>query len=393
MFHFDGIRRAEELDVAQRKVLVRADLDVPCDVEGCPLDDEKLVASVPTLKLLLEAEAQVVVAGHLSGPAGERPPSLEHCGARLASLLGVEVYLPDRNYGLLTRKLMSELRPDRIVLLENLARDPGELENDESFARRLAAPFDAYVGDCLAGPHHFASICSVPKLCADRAMGMRAESELVALNRVLRLHGERIVLVIGGEFSQRQALLHQVLRPNLTVCAGGGLANLLSAASGVDIKNTPYDSRAFAQVRTWLDKARDAGVQVLLPFDANCQNPNGETRQALVEEMEPGEGIVDVGLETVQSYAEVIQRSSCAVMLGGFGRDGRFSRGTRAMLEEVSRSTAFSVVLNDVDLPVAKLVDGDHRARFGFISTAGQAFVSVLCGQRLAGVESLRIPD
>jgi phosphoglycerate kinase len=397
MFHFDGFSRLEELDVEKQRVFVRADLDCPSNAAGDILDDSKIQAAATTLKYLLAKGAQVVVGAHRGPLSGQADPkwSLEPCGAKLADLLKAEVFLPEKHSAQLTRKLISELRPGGLVLLENLAFEAGEVNGDEAFARTLAEGIDLYVADALECPPQLASIALTPRISRDRTLGLRAESELVAANRLLRAAPAERVLVVGGEFGEHTDLLNWALRPSQTVIVGGNLANTLLAAQGANLQRTEVDARLLPEARAWLTRARNANVRVILPRDVRVV---GKTVSDVVtfrnvSSLQADDRIVDVGPDTLSEAAAAIGQARALLVVGAISTDGAFTDASRSLLDHVARASAFSVICNTAvnsSTPSSRLLSAPLAERMGFVSTAGSAFISIICGKQHAGLELLR---
>lgn len=362
----DGFTRLGEIDVERRAVFVRADLDAPVADGGALLDDAKLIAAVPTLRHLLEREARVIVGAHrtrspaVSPAAGdaasEEVDTLEPSAARLAELLETEVYLPDRSTGLLARKLKNELRPGRLLVLENLLRDPREQAGDLALARDLAEGIEVYVGDCLAGPHASVSIAHLPRLVHERAIGLRFEEELVAANRLRHAWGRGMVLLLGGRFLERRALLDHVLQqPGTELVAMGDLAETLGRArTGSDPNDR--DASELAQARSWLQKASSRGFTLELGRDEASR----------------------------QRAIDALTRARSTLVLG------RAASGSTdgGLLAAALRGTGFLLAGHTPEF--RELLAQPGRSRSVFVSTAPEAMEALLCEQKLAGVEALR---
>ncbi len=391
MFHFDGIRTLQELEISRQRVFVRADLDCPIGAPDAALEYNKITALAPTVSYLLEREARIVIGAHRGAPDDDQ--SLEPCAAQLAGLLGVEVYMPDDINGPMSKKLLTELRAGQVVVYENLNHQPGERKADEAFARRMAEGVEIYVGDCLTTADSQASLKKLPRLCPERAMGLNLERELVASNRLSRQHEETTVIYLGGSFAHHADLLRSVLRPGLTVCAGGQLAATLLKAQNRDIGSSSFESELLGEARTWLEKADREDTRVLLPVDARTAGDDPGTKLDRLGNSR----LLDIGPETEKLYAEALSGAQSAVILQSFCRSEHFERdqgllaGTRAVVQALVRSPIYSVVCSSRELPISSLLDSEELGRIGFVSTAGQGFEDALCGRFLGAVEALRI--
>lgn len=362
----DGFTRLLEVEVERRPVFVRADLDAPVAPDGTLLDDSKIVEAVPTLRWLLDREAQVVVGAHRqrrdaaaggAPPESAEPESLEPCAARLAELLDTEVYLPDQSTGLLAKKLRTELRPGRLLVLENLLRDPREATGDPALGRALSEGIEVYVGDCLAGREELSSLVSLPRFVRERAIGLRLEQELVHANRLRHAWEQGLVLLLGGTFGERCALLdHALSHPRAVVVPMGELGSqLVRASAGAD----PLDSSELAEARSWLAKA-------------NARNLTLE---------------LGLGGQAVHRACERLGRARATLCLGA--RHAASDRDD-ALLASAVQGTGLLVVVHDLETPARALLDQPQRSRSVFVSTGGDALERLLCEQKLPGVEALR---
>jgi phosphoglycerate kinase len=355
------------------------------------LDDSKLLNSAPTLRWLLERGARVVVAGHLDLEARTKP-SIEACGLRLAELLEVEMVIPDENLGPITNKLLREQRSGQVILLENLALDAGEVDEDEDYARRLAEPFDIYVADALFAPLRFASLTLVPKFCEARVMGLRLQAELSQLHQVVGA-GATTTWVMDGSFSDLRATLERALDRKSQVLVGSRLGATLLAASGGRCRPCADDVKLLSRAKSWLADARSAGLPLVLPKDFVCE-AKSETLQRGLDDLRPDENIVDLGSRTLEHHRSALERASRVVMLDGVGLDAEHYTGTQQLLEAMRDRHAGNYVLLDatVSAALSKLDDDVGSARVGFVSSAREAVLAILHGQKLPALDALRIP-
>ncbi len=393
MFNFDGLSRLRELTPENQRVLVRADLDCPVSADGQITDLSKLTAACASLRYLLDNKARVVVAAHQSANNPEGVPvSLETCGTHLAEALKCEVLLPDEHDGPMARKLIAEQREGTIVLLENLARDPREAQGDEALSHALARGVDLYVGDCLDAPSSYASLSSLPRLCKDRTVGIASERELTAANQLNGTPAAELLVVLGGAFDGQASLRKWALRRGVTLAVVGPMAATLLTASGITLGRTAVDGARLAEARTWLELARREGAKVVLPKDFVVVGEH-VTDQVVVREpdgLTKLERVVDLGPESVIAIGELTRQAKSVLLVGEMGLGRRSVTATRDVLRLVAATGRFSVALHgklDTHLLEA---ESETSPQLSFVSTSAGALVDILCGRRIAAIETLR---
>jgi phosphoglycerate kinase len=388
MFQFDDIKRLSELDLAGKRVFVRADLDSPLTSSGELSDVLKVDAACKTLRQLIERGVAPVVGAHLGelSKGKRRRPSLEACALRLAEVLRTEIVLPEENTGPLAQKLITELKPGCVLLFENLARDVGEAEVSLEHGRELAKGFDVYVGDCLPGTLESTSLSVLPKLLSERAMGLQLETELVALRTVVDGPKGSSVWCIGGDFAQRQRVLSGILPFAPVILPGAALAQTLLAASGRTDIVAPSEQQYVPAARTWLEQARDHGARVLLPSDLLCGTASTPLPRR-VRELKADETLLDLGPETLAQYEAAFERAGYAVVLDELGAVTQHSTG-RILSAIVASGRPSYIALDAEQRARARGVDW---GAFGFVSTSKAGVLALLQRQRLPALDALRV--
>src|SRR5215470_17243381 len=284
-----AIRTIPELDISGRRVFIRVDFNVPLNGNGAVSDDTRIRESLPTIKYALEQGARVVLASHLGRPKGkpDKKYSLEPVGARLAELLGVEVALTDEPVGDGARKVVNDLRAGGVALLENLRFSPAEEANDEAFSRALASYADVYVNDAFGTAHRaHASTVGITRFVSAKGIGLLMEREVKFLGKLLGDVDRPFVAIIGGaKVSDKIAVLENLLGRVDQLLIGGAMANTFLKAKGGRLGRSLVEDDKLALARSFLKKAEEAGVDVLLPRDAvaaaGIQADSGRTVQAL----------------------------------------------------------------------------------------------------------------
>jgi phosphoglycerate kinase len=393
---FEDIRCIDEMRLLSQRLLVRIDLDGVVDDTGALRNEAQLVQVIPTLKYALEQEARVIVATHRGQPHGKRVPnlSLEAVGIVLADRLGCEVLLPDECAGDAARKVIGDLRPNQVCLLENLRFEPGEENDDEAFAHRLVRLCDAYVNDAfsLIRSKH-TSVHALPRLVQNRGMGFALRDELT-LVRSLREPERPLAAVIGGvKLGDVLELVDLLLPTAQALCFGGAVANTLLAATGHDLRASRIEEAELAHGRTLLEKARSRGVDILLPSDAVVSRRAGSEAGTVVDirAVPEGQMVLDIGPETVQRYAACLAGARTAVFWGPMGLYGNpaFAEGTRGIARALGRMPGVrTVALGAVAASAARAAGAG--AQYSVVSPSNDAVMATLLGKRLPALEVLR---
>jgi phosphoglycerate kinase len=399
MAMLDGIRSIDELELAGERVFIRVDFNVPFDKQsGAISDDERIRAALPTLRHTVEQGAKLIVASHLGRPKGKPSPelSLEAVGARLSELTGWEVHLPDDCVGDAAKKVVQDLRDGQIALLENLRFHAEEEANDEAFAKQLAALATVYVNDAFGAAHRaHASVEALPRLMETRAIGFLMRDEVTALSKILETPQKPFVAVLGGaKVADKIAVIEALLEKCSALCIGGAMANTLLAARGADMKASKLEQDWLARGRTLLEKARDRGVDVLLPVDlVVATSPDAKQGKTVeVGEVPADHMALDIGPETLIAFAKRVQQAKTIFWNGPMGlfENPAFAGGTTGMARALADAPGYSVVGGGDSAAALRQAGADLVQKIGFVSTGGGAALELLEGKKLPGVEALR---
>jgi len=394
----DGIRTIDDLRLDNQRVFIRVDFNVPLDQSGAVTNDERIVQSLPTIKKAIAEGARVILGSHLGRPEGKPSNtwSLEPAAARLSELLAQDVYLPDDCIGDAAKKLVSDLRPGQIVMLENLRFHPEEEGNDDAFVREIAAFCDVYVNDAFAAAHRaHASITGLPRVVREKAMGYLLRDEVTALARLVESPEKPFVAVLGGaRVSDKRKLIESLLKKCDAICVGGAMANTFLAAAGNNLQDTRLESDQLPLARTLLEQARDRGVKFLLPTDVVVapDRDSSETDVVSVRSVPDRQQVLDIGPETVQLFAAQIARAKTVLWNGPLGlfENPAFAQGSIGVARALSTSAAFAVVCGDDSVAAVARAGADVAEKISFISTGGAASLQLIQGLKLPGLEALR---
>ena len=400
MSMLDGIKSVRDLDVAGRRVFVRVDFNVP--LEGKVVtDDTRVRAAIPTLKLLLEKGARVVIASHLGRPKGGPDPkfSMEPAAHKLAELMSIDVILTEDCIGDGPKKVVGDLRDGQIACLENLRFHPEEEKNDEAFARELAKLSDAYVNDAFGAAHRaHASVAALPRLHRERAAGLLLEAELLALGRVRGEPTRPFVAVLGGaKVSDKIAVLEALLTKVDVLVIGGAMANTFLAAKGLAMGKSLVEDDKLALARTIIARAEEKKITLVLPEDVVVAEGLDATSGRVVDvsAVGPNDMALDIGPRTVATATKAFQGAKTVFWNGPMGlfENAPFASGTNGVAKALAElrtldSDAFTIVGGGDS--VAAVEDAGLSSRFSHVSTGGGASLELIEGRKLPGVEALR---
>jgi phosphoglycerate kinase len=385
-----------ELDLNGRRVFIRVDFNVPLTSAGAVSDDTRIRESLPTIKLAIQKGARVVLASHLGRPKGkpDKKYSLEPVAARLAELLDADVTLTDEPVGDGARKVVNDLRAGAVALLENLRFSPAEEANDEAFSRALASYADVYVNDAFGTAHRaHASTAGITKFVADKGMGLLIEREVNFLGRLLGDVERPFVTIIGGaKVSDKIGVLENLLGRIDQLLVGGAMANTFLKAKGGKLGRSLVEDDKLALARSFLRKAEEANVDVLLPRDAvaaaGIQADSGRVVQAM--SVPDDLAALDVGPETARGFADAIARAKTIFWNGPMGvfESEPFARGTLAVAKAVAGVKDALSVVGGGD-SVAAVHKAGVADKITHISTGGGASLEFLEGKKLPGLAAL----
>lgn len=396
----------DELDVDNRRVLVRVDFNVPLRGHGDGRevsDDTRIRAALPTLRALLERDARLIVCSHLGRPKGKfvEDLSMGPVAGRLAELLGRPVRLPDEVVGDGVTKLVNDTRAGELVLLENLRFEPGEEANDLEFARALAKLCDAYVNDAFGASHRaHASVVGVPQLVRDHAPGLLMTAELGALGRLAEGIEHPFVAVVGGaKVSDKLGVLVALterLSAGDAIVIGGAMANTFLLARDRELGGSLVERDLISECKRVFDKAGARDVRVILPVDLRCGTglDSSDARIVPVADGVPqGSLALDIGPRSEASFAGVVATAKTVFWNGPMGvfENPAFAQGTLAMAQAVADCPGYTLVGGGDS--VAALNNSGRAGDIDHVSTGGGASLEFIEGRELPGVLALAAAD
>jgi phosphoglycerate kinase len=386
-------------DLKGKRVLLRSDLNVPLD--GTTItDDGRVRASVPTISLLREKGARVVVMAHLGRPDGTPNPkySLAPAAARLAELLGASVTLASDVVGESAQATVAALKDGEVAMLENVRFDPREAskvdEERQALAAELAQMGDAFVSDGFGVVHRKqASVYDLAQLLPCAA-GLLVEREVASLSKAIQDPERPYVVVLGGaKVSDKLGVIGNLITKADALLIGGGMGYTFLAANGYGVGDSLLEADQIDAVKGYITSAAEIGCEIVLPTDAVIADKfaaDAEHKVVAADAIPDGWRGLDIGPETSKAFANKILEAKTIVWNGPMGvfEFDAFAAGTRAVAQAMIDSAGFSVV-GGGDSAAAVRILGFDESKFGHISTGGGASLELLEGKVLPGLSVL----
>lgn len=380
-----------DLDVKDKKVLVRVDFNVPLS-EGAVGDDTRIQAALPTINYLLENGAAVILCSHLGRPKDAPDPafSLRPVAEYLATLVDAEVKFAEDCIGEAANKAADKLEPGQVLVLENTRFHAGEKKNDPEMAKQLASLADLYVNDAFGSAHRaHASTAGVADYLPSAA-GFLLEKEIKYLGNAIAEPERPFVAILGGaKVSDKIGVIENLLTKAEQILIGGGMANTFFKAQGYEMGNSLVEEDVLDTARALLDTA--AG-KLILPVDmviADAFEADADAQVLPVGDVPAGWRVLDIGPRSVEIFGEVIQQAKTIVWNGPMGvfEFEKFARGTFEVARLVAESGATSMVGGGDSVSAIK--KSGLEDRITHISTGGGASLEMLEGRILPGLAVL----
>ncbi len=379
-----------DVDLANKKVLIREDFNVPM-ANGKITSDARLLAAIPTIELALKKNAKVILISHLGRPEEgqfDSSLSLEIVAKRLSELLKHPVRFEKHWLEGVT------LKSGEIILCENVRFNKGEKKNDEALAKKMAALCDVFVMDAFATAHRAeASTHGVAKFAPIACAGPLLNKELEALSSALENPKRPLIAIIGGsKVSTKLLVLKELVNKVDQLIVGGGIANTFLAASGFTVGQSLYEKELLDEARSLIALAKARDVMLYLPLDVIVAKEFSKDAKAEIKKLTDiasDDRILDVGPKTSELYADVLMKAGTILWNGPVGvfEFPAFAQGTEKLAHAIAQSPAFSLAGGGDTL--AAIDQFGVADKISYISTGGGAFLEFVEGKQLPAVEVL----
>lgn len=396
------IKSIQNASVSGQRVFVRCDFNVPLKA-GAISDDSRIVAAVPTIKLLIQQGAKVILASHLGRPKGKKDLAftLAPVANALSDMLGQSVQFVEDCVGPVAQNAVNALENGQVLLLENVRFYQGETDNDPAFARQLADLADVFVNDAFGTAHRaHASTAGVAAYCEQNLCGLLIEKELAYLGDQTRQPQRPFVVILGGaKVSDKIQVIDALLEKADTIIIGGAMAYTFALAQGRTVGDSLSEHEQIDTARAALKKAADKGVEFLLPVDnlavSELDFSAGTVGDQRIFEgnIEPGWEGVDIGPKSIALFQEAIGQAQTILWNGPMGifEIEACNQGTFAIAKTIAESSACSIIGGGDSVKAIK--SSGYSEAVTFMSTGGGASLEFLEGKELPGVSVLDTVD
>lgn len=385
-----------DIEVNNKRVLVRVDFNVPLDEEtGVITDDSRIRAVLPTIKYLIDHRAKVILCSHLGRPKGKVVDKLRLAvvAQRLSQILGQQVGSTEDCIGSEVETAVEKLKNGDVLLLENVRFHPEEERNDASFAQALACLADIYVNDAFGTAHRsHASTVGVTKYLLSVA-GLLLEKEVNALGSILDHPVHPFAALLGGaKVSDKVGMIENIMTKVDYILIGGGMAATFLKAKSYEVGLSLVEEEMLDLAANLMKDATKRGVRLLLPIDvvvADGLSSEAKVNTVAIDNISPSLRIVDVGPRTIKNFSEELQRCQTVFWNGPMGiyEIPQFANGTQAMAKLLASLDATTVIGGGSTAEV--VTKSGLASKMTFVSTGGGASLEFLAGQTLPGVEAL----
>jgi phosphoglycerate kinase len=388
-------KTVKDIDVNDKRVLVRVDFNVPQDEAGHITDDTRIKAALPTIQYLIDHGAKVILVSHLGRPKGGPTDKfrMNPVAVRLSELLGKPVTKVDDSVGPEVEAAAKSLAPGDVLLLENVRFYKEEEANDQEFAKKLAALADIYVNDAFGTAHRAHASTEGVARYLPAVAGFLMQKEIDYLGQAVSDPKKPFISILGGaKVADKIPVIENLIEKVDSLLIGGGMAYTFLKAKGFEIGKSLLDAKSLDLCNELIKKAADKGVDLVLPVDAlvaDSLSADAATQMVSVEAIPADMMGVDIGPKTIEKFRSLILGAGTVVWNGPMGvfEIEPFSAGTRAVAEAMAESNAITIVGGgDSAAAVEQMGFADKMSH---VSTGGGASLEFLEGKMLPGVAAL----
>ena len=386
----------QNLKLKGKKVLLRVDLNVPMK-SGTITETSRIEKILPTIKLLIEKEAKIIILSHIGRPKGKivEGMSLEPISKKISEFLNKEVLFDKNQINENTISKINKISNGSIMVLENIRFNEGEEINDKVFSKKIASLGDIYINDAFSCSHRaHASIEGITKHISSY-FGLQITEEINALKRITSEVKKPVTLIIGGsKISTKIKIIKNLIKKFDDIIIVGGMANTMLKYTGSKIGKSIYEHDCENLIKEILEKSKAYNCQINCPIDVIVsKNLHGTGKNKEIREIENDEMILDIGPKTILSIKKIIDSSNTVLWNGpaGYFENSNFANGTKEIIKIITEKTLkdkiFSVAGGGET--VAAINKFNKFDSFTFVSTAGGAFLEFLEGKKLPGISAI----
>jgi phosphoglycerate kinase len=397
---FDFMTTVNQLDLKNKKAIIRVDFNVPLNDAHQVTDNTRIVAAKPTIDAVLSAGGSCILMSHLGRPKGVTPElSLQHIISAVEEVLEHKVIFAQDSIGEDAQSKAAALKPGEILLLDNLRFHAEETAGDEGFAKALASLADVYINDAFGTAHraHASTTIIAQYFDQNKAVGNLLEQEIIAIDKVLKTGEKPVLAILGGsKVSSKITIIENILDKVDHLIIGGGMAYTFVKAKGGKVGNSICEDDYLEYTLELLEKAKAKNVQIHLPVDviATTDFSNDTERKTMnINEIEDGWEGLDAGPISLQNFEKVVLESKTILWNGPLGvfEFSNFANGTIKLGTFIAQSTtagAFSLVGGGDS--VAAVKQFGFADKVSYVSTGGGAMLESLEGKILPGIAALK---
>ncbi len=390
-------KTVKDIDVKNKKVIVRCDFNVPIDEYGKIVDKRRIEGALETIKYLIENDAKIILCSHLGRPKGKVDPefTLKPVAEELSKLLGQEVKLATDIIGESAKNLINNMKTGEIVLLENIRFDEREEKNEPEFSKELAQLAEIYVNDAFGTAHRAHSSTAGIASYLPAVSGFLIEKEINFLGNALENPKRPFVAILGGKkVSDKIGVIDALLEKVDTIMIGGAMAFTFYKAMGYEIGNSLCENDKLDLANELMEKAKKKGVKFMIPIDTKLGkefDKNTETSIAKYNQIPDGWIGLDIGPETIEQYKQELKNAKTVIWNGPLGlfEFDQFADGTKEIAIQLSELNNTITIIGGGDSAAAVEVIG-LADKMTHISTGGGASLEFLEGKKLPGIECLQ---